>query len=79
MIGRRSFFKRIAAAVAVVALAPQLAFRQNLDLPSGQFYTFEVNRNVLPGESIDAWIQRQISEEITSDMSKHLAKIYART
>lgn len=30
---RRSFFKRLATAAAIVALAPQLCFRQRLQLP----------------------------------------------
>lgn len=34
MIGRRSFFKKFSAIVAIVALAPEIAFRYRPELPA---------------------------------------------
>lgn len=38
MTGRRTFFKRLASVVACVALAPEIAFRAKLELPTHEDY-----------------------------------------
>jgi len=37
MVSRRSFFSRVAAFVAVIALAPEIAFGRKLEMPSVGF------------------------------------------
>lgn len=49
MLGRRSFFRRLAAIVAVVALAPEIAFSRRLE--------FELPHYVLQSESWTALVE----------------------
>lgn len=37
-MNRRSFFKSVAKAIAIVAIAPEICFKTRLNLPSSQYY-----------------------------------------
>jgi hypothetical protein len=84
MNSRRSFFKRIAAAVAVVALAPQLAFRQKLALPVVEvpainmqelfdtLYGVQRNRMFMGNpETIDIFTDADTAKQITGSLARY--------
>lgn len=81
MFSRRSFFRKVAAVVAAVALAPELAFgplnvtkrvvRNALNLPEllAQCYAIKRQREALGGsDKIDFWCSREQVQEL---LNKH--------
>lgn len=72
---RRSFFKRLAAVVAAVAIAPEIAFRTKLELPevSDAPTSMEWRANMYFGDTLMVmaikWESAQLAESITPPLS----------
>lgn len=47
MNSRRGFFKSLAKAAAVVALAPQIAFRVRPEVPRVEYFWYETERSTM--------------------------------
>lgn len=65
MVNRRSFFQKIATAVAVLALAPQIAFRQKLALPEAPLGDFWLGHDLIArvtSEAYREWQQQLIAD-----------------
>jgi|GEM_PF-6175251 hypothetical protein len=75
MNSRRSFFKRLAAVVAAVAIAPEIAFRRRLELPGVDTHKLETHepiqayRYVSYKQSKDGIWQKEFFNE--EDAPKH--------
>lgn len=78
MNSRRSFFKRFAAAVAIVALAPQIAFKATLEKPAIQYEMdrlfqtlYEVKSTRPHSDTIDIFTDRRTAGQIQDAMARH--------
>ena len=81
MTGRRSFFKRLAQAAAIVALAPQLCFRtkpETFSLPKPKVVPFWV-QTTRSATCISVGYREQLAELCKNNPSFAMASFFSST